>query len=112
MTTQEGIENWPSQGRVGRLRDHGERTGVLVFVFPEADGRWGFYSSDGDDAVLPNDQELLRAFGEMQIEWLVGDEEEALERAVFGMRPLVSSVFNNEPNVLQRIRRAWSARKQ
>ena len=104
------LESWPSQGRVGRAKA-GPWAGSYVFIWPEIWGYWGCYSSDGTDDVLPLAEWVQRRIDEADVDWLSGDEEVAVERAVFAMRPIVESQFDWPEAVRERVRKAWRDRR-
>lgn len=81
------LDNWPTQGRVG-YATAGDFRLTHVFVFPEVGGRWGFYTSDGVDDVLPSASFLLSRLEEAKVRWLEPEDDLIVERAIFAMRPL------------------------
>lgn len=92
------LGEFPSQGRIGRATA-GPSMGDYVFVFPELDGRWGFYTSSGGDDIVPVQLAELW-IGEACIEWLDESEDGAIETEFFRLRPITRSQYDR-PHVLQ-----------
>ena len=90
------VDDWPRQGRVGRATA-GDYAGDYVFVFPDIEGRWGFYTSSGVDDMLPDLEYLKWRLESAKVEWLDAPDDERVEREIFAMRPLTSQ-FESEPS--------------
>lgn len=88
------LEHWPAQGRVG-LATAGDFAGNYVFVFSE-EGWWGFYTADGVDDMLPDDEFLRLRLEAAAVEWLEPDEDAIVERELFAMRPLKSQLYPDQ----------------
>ena len=77
----------PIQGRVG-LVTSGKNAGEYIFVWPEIEGRWGYYTSGGGDDILPDAALAERWIAhEGQVRWLNPDEDEAVEREILQLHP-------------------------
>ena len=103
------LTTWPSQGRIGKATK-GDWASEYVFVFPETRGFWAFYSSGGTDDILPSSGWVDRRIVDAEIEWLDAgtDNEVAIEREKFGMRPIVHSQFDPPESIAVRLSHVWS----
>jgi len=103
------LSNWP-EGRVGFARA-GAHRGEFVFVFPEIEGRCGYYTSGGIDDVLPDIEYLHWVLETDQVEWLDPEMDAEVERKIFDMRPLTPSVYDRPPSFWDRMRMRLKSRK-
>lgn len=91
-----------NEGRVGKAKA-GDIAGEYVYIFPEIEGRWGYYTSGGGDDILPDAEYLEWQLEQHKVEWLSGDEETRIEAELFGMRPRTSSEYDNPQGPLNRL---------
>lgn len=107
MQIGEQLREWPREGRVG-IATSGEYSGQYVFLFPDIDEFWGWYTSAGDDDLLPGLEAVMDRLGRASIQWLDSDDDARIEKEVFAMRPLESQ-FTPEPTAWDRLSR-WVLR--
>lgn len=98
MVTETESEFWGEQGRLGLIRA-GALNGRHILVYPETVEPWWTVivetppeATVPDERFIPDSGSFMLLMREWDVEWLLrGREEQDVESAVFGWRPLVGS---------------------